>query len=529
MLLDRWRMLPGKVHIRSCAIVAVAGLFYVVEYALNCFVVVVLALGGLNTERRHFGSSAASRLCLWWAASGCRGWRRPSQCLRHIIQAPPSSGRPSLGVSSGRMDYTFPNSAASFSAPSIGANSVVTDANSALSGGSHLQTSASFNNESYPRVPASPMSFSSNISGSSVMDGSSIVQQGSHQDQIHKHGVSTATSQPTLQEPGNMLRVHKKPRLNAMPEDGLSQQAIQQLLRRQDILQMQGEINPQLRGLIQQQRLLQQQQQQQQMLPSLPPSHQMHMQQQQQNQQQQQQQLRQQLQQQMMQGPHLRHPFDSGICSRRLMQYMYHQRHRPFDNNILYWRKFVIEFFDPHAKKRWCFSLYNHVGSRTRAVFQRTPMKLLLDWCRMHGIVTYAVPSLEKDLASFKVLPRLSKINFDSGLVDEFLFLDMPHESILSSGTMLLEYEKASLEFVYEHFRVIVEGQLRIVFTPELKILSWGFCARHHEEFLPRRLIAPQVNQLVQVAQKYQSSVMESGSAGVSPQDLQAHLNMWVF
>lgn len=33
----------------------------------------------------------------------------------------------------------------------------------------------------------------------------------------------------------------------------------------------------------------------------------------------------------------------------------------------------------------------------------------------------------------------------------------------------------------------------------DLQILSWEFCARSHEELLPRRLIVPQVLQCVTV------------------------------
>uniref|UniRef100_A0A803PS17 Transcriptional regulator SLK2 n=3 Tax=Cannabis sativa TaxID=3483 RepID=A0A803PS17_CANSA len=91
---------------------------------------------------------------------------------------------------------------------------------------------------------------------------------------------------------------------------------------------------------------------------------------------------------------------------------------------------------------------------------------------------------------------------------------------------MMLEYGKAVQESVYEQLRVVREGRLRIIFTQDLKILSWEFCARRHEELLPRRLVAPQVNQLVQVAQKCQNTIAESGSDGVSQQDLQTNSNM---
>ncbi|KAG5566101.1 hypothetical protein RHGRI_001889 [Rhododendron griersonianum] len=73
------------------------------------------------------------------------------------------------------------------------------------SGGPHLHRSASINGESYMRLPASPLSFSSNniTSGSSVMDGSSVVQQSSNHDpnsqQIPQpqQGNPSATSLPT--------------------------------------------------------------------------------------------------------------------------------------------------------------------------------------------------------------------------------------------------------------------------------------------------------------------------------------------
>ncbi|KAG5616868.1 hypothetical protein H5410_016692 [Solanum commersonii] len=93
---------------------------------------------------------------------------------------------------------------------------------------------------------------------------------------------------------------------------------------------------------------------------------------------------------------------------------------------------------------------------------------------------------------------------------------------------MMLEYAKAVQESVYEQLRVVREGRLRIIFTSDLKILSWEFCARRHEELLPRRLVAPQVNQLLQVAQKCQSTLTETGPDGVSQEDLQANSNMVV-
>ncbi|RRT75024.1 hypothetical protein B296_00022121 [Ensete ventricosum] len=72
-------------------------------------------------------------------------------------------GNAGLRPASGDMNQIL-NSTGNSSDPSVGACSFVTDANSALSGGSQLQRSPSFNNESYMRLPSSPMSFSSNVS-----------------------------------------------------------------------------------------------------------------------------------------------------------------------------------------------------------------------------------------------------------------------------------------------------------------------------------------------------------------------------
>ncbi|KAK7845729.1 putative transcriptional regulator slk2 [Quercus suber] len=289
----------------------------------------------------------------------------------------PGTGRSNLGPVSGDMNNAALNSVGN-SGPSVGASSLVTDANSALSGGPHLQRSASINTESYLRLPASPMSFSSNnisISGSSVMDGSSVVQQNSHQDQNahvqQPQGASSATSLPTSQT-----------------------------------------------------------------------------------------------------GP------ASLPMGARVGTFIQDPNNLAHDNTIVYWRKFVAEYYSPRAKKRWCLSLYDNVGHHALGVFPQAAMDA---WqCDICG----------------------------------------------SKSGRGFEYGKAVQESVYEQLRVVREGQLRIIFSQDLKILSWEFCARRHEELLPRRLVAPQVNQFVQVAQKCQSTIAESGSDGVSQQDLQTNSNM---
>ncbi|XP_073044009.1 probable transcriptional regulator SLK2 [Primulina eburnea] len=460
---------------------------------------------------------------------------------RNSLNALPGHAHGIMDQVSGDASKTFLNSVAS-SGPSVGASSLVTDANSGLSGGPHLQRSASINTESYLLLPASPMSFSSNnisISGSSVMDGSSTVQRSSNPDpgsqqaqQSQPHqGASSATYLPTsrmgqvqfpggqrvpssfFQDPTNISQLLKKPRLEIKQEDILQQQVLQQLMHRQDPIQLQNP-NTQLQALMQQQRLRQQQ-----LLPSLSP-----MQRAQLLQQQQQQQLllKHHLQQQGVQAASgIKRPYDGGVCSRRLMQYLYHQRQRPTENTIAYWRKFVAEYYSPRAKKRWCLSLYDNIRHLSPGVF---PQAATDAWC----CDICGSKSGRGFEATSEVLPRLNEIKFSSGVIDELLFLDFPRENRFPSGVMMLEYAKAVQESIYEQFRVVSEGQLRIIFTPDLKILSWEFCARKHEELIPRRLVAPQVNQLLQVAQKCHDTISESGPNGISPPDLQANSAMIV-
>ncbi|CAA0832208.1 Probable transcriptional regulator SLK3 [Striga hermonthica] len=451
-----------------------------------------------------------------------------SSNISNSMHSIPGRARVSVGPLSGDVGNAVLNSMAT-SAPSIGASSLVTDANSGLSSGPHMQRSVSFNTESYMRLPTSPLSFTSN----NISTSGSSAQQSSNQDQAqaqqNQHSSTTLIpgsrmgqvqipigsrdSNSFIQDPNTMSQVQKKPRLDIKQED-----VLQQLLQRQDSMTLQNP-NSQLQALIQQQRLRQQQQQREQLLQSMPPMQRVQLLQQQQ---QQQQQLRQQLLQQGMQPSSvIKRPYDGGVCSRRLMQYLYHQRQRPAENTIAYWRKFVAEYYSPRAKKRWCLSLYENVGHHSLGVFPQAAMDA---WqCDICG--SKSGRGFE---ATFDALPRLDEIKFGSGIIDELLFLDLPRECRFPSGMMMLEYAKAVSESVYEQLRVVREGQLRIIFTPDLKILSWEFCARRHEELLPRRLVAPQVNQLLLVAQKCQSTISERGPDGVSQPDLQANSVMVV-
>ncbi|KAF5444634.1 hypothetical protein F2P56_033753 [Juglans regia] len=262
-------------------------------------------------------------------------------------------------------------------------------------------------------------------------------------------------------------------------------------------------------NILHQQRLLQlqqqqqhQQHQQQQLLKAMP---------------QQRSQLQQQFQQQNLPlRPPAKSVYAPGTCARRLTHYMYQQQRRPEDNNIEFWRKFVAEYFAPHAKKRWCVSMYGS-GRQTTGVFPQDV------W---HCEICNRKPGRGFE-ATVEVLPRLFKIKYESGTLEELLYVDMPREYENSSGQIVLDYAKAIQESVFEQLRVVRDGQLRIVFSPDLKICSWEFCARRHEELIPRRLLIPQVSQLGTAAQKYQAAT-QNASSNISVSELQNNCNMFV-
>ncbi|KAI4366623.1 hypothetical protein MLD38_022480 [Melastoma candidum] len=208
--------------------------------------------------------------------------------------------------------------------------------------------------------------------------------------------------------------------------------------------------------------------------------------------------------------------YETGTCARRLTEYMYRQQNRPEDNNIDFWRKFVAEYFAPNAKKKWCVSMYGSGRQSTGVVSQDV-------WC---CDICNCKPGRGFE-ATVEVLPRLFKIKYESGTLEELLYVDMPREYQNSSGQIVLDYAKAIQESVFEQLRVVRDGQLRIVFSPDLKICSWGFCARRHEELIPRRLLIPQVSQLGAAAQKYQAAT-QNASSGLSVPELQNNCNLFL-
>ncbi|XP_010537327.1 PREDICTED: transcriptional corepressor SEUSS-like [Tarenaya hassleriana] len=205
--------------------------------------------------------------------------------------------------------------------------------------------------------------------------------------------------------------------------------------------------------------------------------------------------------------------YKPGTCARRLTQYMCQQQHRPEDNNIEFWRRFVTEFFEPKARKKWCVSIYGSGKQPTGVCPQGV-------W---HCEICNQKPGRGFE-ATAEVLPRLFKIKYESGTLEELLYIDLPREYRNSSGQIVLDYSKAIQESVFENLRVVRDGQLRIVFSPDLKICSWEFCARHHEELIPRRVLIPQVGQLGVTAQKYQNAAQNASSV----QNIQNYHNAFV-
>ncbi|MCO5584295.1 hypothetical protein L7F22_038219 [Adiantum nelumboides] len=329
----------------------------------------------------------------------------------------------------------------------------------------------------------------------------SLRQQLQHQQVQALQGVGTVKSDVRQHEQSLHSQL-SLPKLEVKPDVDLPNSLVQQSLltshmQRQEALQLrhQSQQFHAHMNLLQQQRILQHRSQLQQ-----------------------QQQLQHHLRQQLA-GPSKQLVFEPGICARRLMQYMFNQRQRPQDNDIHFWRRFVGEFFAHGAKKRWCVSQYGNNGRQTTGFPQDV-------W---HCEICGSRPGRGFE-TTVEVLPRLCKIKYDSGILDELLFVDISNEYRLGSGFMVLEYGKAIQESIFEQLRVVREGQLRIIFTPELKIHLWEFCARGHEELLPRRLLVPQVTQLAAIAQKYQNTIAQNqnGATSLSTQDLQTNCQLFV-
>ncbi|XP_024375456.1 uncharacterized protein [Physcomitrium patens] len=175
-------------------------------------------------------------------------------------------------------------------------------------------------------------------------------------------------------------------------------------------------------------------------------------------------------------------------CNHTIVSYIQEQRKRPPDNNITFWRGLVHTFFEPGALKRWCLSSFNTspVGRHAQGLF---PMEFW--FCNLCGVQ----PGRGFESCT-DVLPRLFKIKYDSGLLDELLFLDLAEEYVLPSGKMVLVYFGAVHESIFAELRVIRYGTLRVTFSPSYKIQAWEFCTKSHEELVPYKNLQEQAQQL---------------------------------
>lgn len=380
---------------------------------------------------------------------------------------------------------------------SIEESSLITDANSSLSGGSYLSSINSIDS------PTSNRAFS----GSSAGDHFSAQWQNSQEHQsgprwYRRQGepFSNPSAMPHLimayQPSASPMRTFKKPRLEIRQDVS---HPVQQPSPFQYPMRLRGYDPEPATGLFIQQNLLPNQQ----VLNSLISPQRLQMQ---------------------SQPPQQLLVDSQNTCSKgsiyfhRLMCYVHQQRDRPPDNNIGYWKKFVEEYYSPSAKKRWCLSKYDDGGRHVRGLFSQAAADTWrCDFCKPRPGKGF--------VATYEVLPRLKKIFFDSGVTDELLYLNFPSERQLPSGYAVLWFGKAVQQSVYKEFRIVHEGLLRVVFNQELKITSWEFCVQHHEEVIPRRVVAAQVNQVVENAVRFRNSIEEKGTDEVPGEDFLTNCN----
>ncbi|XP_021735684.1 probable transcriptional regulator SLK2 [Chenopodium quinoa] len=184
------------------------------------------------------------------------------------------------------------------------------------------------------------------------------------------------------------------------------------------------------------------------------------------------------------------------------------------DNNIGFWREFVKQYYSPMAKKRLCLSMTSMINR------DRHQKVWMCDLCGSNA--ANAGKGFE---TSYELLPRMSQVYFKNCVEDELLYLNSPVETILPSGSMMLTFNKAVQQSIYKNIHVAHQGQLRIVFTPELKIISWEFCVRSHEELVSRNFLAAQVNEFVEVAKQCKRNEGFNERNGFQAQDQVTYSN----
>lgn len=200
-------------------------------------------------------------------------------------------------------------------------------------------------------------------------------------------------------------------------------------------------------------------------------------------------------------------------CLRVLTEYIQEQKKTKEKNDIGSWRKVVHDYFAPGATERWCLSSYSpaQISRNAQGLF---PMEYW--FCNICGVQPGRGFEYSTD-----VLPRLFKIKYDSGLLDEHLCLDTAEESyVVSPGKQVLVFPRAVHESVFPELRVVRYGKLRVTFNNYQKILSWEFCTKVHDEVVPRKNLLQQAQQLTKL-------VMETEQEGfdTDPENLKAQCN----
>ncbi|XP_074337998.1 transcriptional corepressor SEUSS-like [Apium graveolens] len=191
--------------------------------------------------------------------------------------------------------------------------------------------------------------------------------------------------------------------------------------------------------------------------------------------------------------------FVPGNCAKRLIQY--HQLHLSANASIASQRELVSDFFAPSAKRRWCFSQCKNHPKQAAPFAQRAWQCQV---CKHKPGCGYEVTA--------ETLPALSKIGFETGILKEFFSFDMPSEHQTLSGEIVVHSYNAPVEAVYQNLRVVHDGQLCVVFTPDLKISSWDFCIRNIEQFISGNTLLPQVDKLRFLSCEYKHAAENDSS-----------------
>ncbi|CAN4126315.1 unnamed protein product [Withania somnifera] len=210
--------------------------------------------------------------------------------------------------------------------------------------------------------------------------------------------------------------------------------------------------------------------------------------------------------------PEIKSIYNPETCIQRLKQYLYCQQQRPRDNNIQFWKKLVAEFFAPNAKMRTCLASNKH-RQQISCIFPQEA------WCC--GFC-HAMPTAGFEMSA-QVFPRLCKIKFETGMLDELLYFDVAEESYTPGGHIILTYTKVREACVYETARVVREGRLRIVFSSDLKICIWEFCCSFLEVLINRTSVILQFHQLKEAIKKYHD--FAATSSGIATEEFRRNSN----